>query len=77
MRETLLTAVAATIVLVSGAFAHRAEAVTLSGQDIAAARPAFVEQVANVCGANGCAPVQMKRVQNKKKPGGVVVGKHI
>jgi len=78
MREFLLTALAATIILASGALGHRAEAITLSkpaAWDASGARAALVQQVVNVCGTNGCALVQTKRVQHTKP--GSVAAKHI
>lgn len=78
MRETLLTAFAAATILSGGLFGDRAEAMTLAApvaSHVAAARAALVQQAVNVCGANGCVPVQTKRVRHQRP--GSVAAQHI
>jgi len=78
MREILLTALAATMILASGVLGHRAEAIMLAkpaALKAGGARAAVVQQVVNVCSTNGCAPVQTKRVQHTKP--GSVAANHI
>jgi hypothetical protein len=78
MRATLLTALAAASILSGGLLATRADAFTLAAPStlgIAAAPAAIVQQVATICGAGGCAPVQTKRVRHYKS--GSLVGQHI
>ncbi len=77
MRKILFTAFAAAIVLSSGVVAHRAEALTLiapAAMSAAAARVAVVEPVVSVCGSNGCAVIQTKKVQHHKAPN--IAAKH-
>jgi hypothetical protein len=77
MRQILLTACSAAIVLASGVVGHRAEAMTPiapAAVGAAAARAAVIEQVVNVCGSNGCAVIQTKRVVHHKAPN--IAAKH-
>jgi hypothetical protein len=76
MREILLTAFAAAMVLAAGAAGS--EAITFTARSAlgaTAVQAPLVQQVVNVCGSNGCAPVQTKRVQHQKP--GSVAAKHI
>ena len=78
MREILSTAFAATIVLSTGMFGHSAEATTLAAPaalNAAIAPAALIRQAANLCGTNGCALVQTKRVRHQKP--GSVAAQHI
>lgn len=78
MRGMLCTVCAAAILVASGSLGHRAQATTLaapSALHIAAVQAVEIQQVANVCGSNGCALVQTKRVQHQKP--GAVAAKHI
>lgn len=78
MREILLTAFAAAIILASAAPGHRAEAITVAARSalgVTAVQAPTVEKVVNICGSNGCVPVQTKRVQHQKP--GSVAAKHI
>jgi hypothetical protein len=79
MRGTLLTALAVAFIL-SGSVPARDVAAAMIGPGSAAraapALAAVIERVANVCGANGCVPVQTKRIIHRQKPG-TVAGNHI
>jgi hypothetical protein len=69
MRKILFTAFAAAIILTSGVFGHRAEAMTLiapAAMNAAAARVAVVQPVVSVCGSNGCSVIQTKKVVHHK-----------
>ena len=75
MRETLLTAAAAAVMLSSPLLDHRATALTLAAPAamvVTAPRAAVIERVVNVCGTHGCVPVQTKRVIHHRKPGNTV-----
>jgi hypothetical protein len=77
--RTFLTTLAAASVLAAGLLGNRADAFTLAAPStlsVAATRAAAVQQVVSVCGTNGCAPVQTKRVRHYK-PGGTAPGQHI
>lgn len=61
MRQIRLAAVAATIILSGVMFGSRTDAMTLAAPTalgVATAHQTAVQQVAVVCGNNGCAPVQ-------------------
>jgi hypothetical protein len=76
MRGILFTALAVAGLLLSGPSARHSEAATLAAAPILGnAGAALVQQVANVCGANGCVRVQTQRVHHQKP--GSVPGKHI
>jgi len=69
MHKILFTVFAAAILLTSGVAGHRAEAMTLTAptaMSAAAARMAAVQPVASVCGSNGCAVIQTKKVVHHK-----------
>ncbi len=69
MREILLTAFAAALILSGGVLGQRADAMTLlapAAVGAAAARAALVQQVVSVCGSNGCAVIQTKKVVHHK-----------
>ena len=78
MRDIVCTACVAAILAAGGVLIQRAEAFTPptpSAFSAAAASGDRIRQVVNVCGSNGCAPVQTKRVQHQKP--GAVAAKHI
>lgn len=69
MRGILLTALVAAGVLADGSLGNRAAAMMPTGAAAlyaAGARAALVHEAAAVCGSNGCAVVQTKRVQHHK-----------
>jgi hypothetical protein len=75
--RTVFAVVVAAVIL-SSAFDYGAAAVVLgmrAAVDLHAPRavaiePVVIEPVVNVCGTNGCAPVQTKRItRRQKKPG--------
>jgi hypothetical protein len=77
MRGTILTALVVAGILSGGGLSHRAEAMALAAHSppgAAAAQPA-VQQVANVCGSNGCVRVQTQKVKHQKP--GNLGGHHI
>jgi len=77
MRKILFTTAAAAIILASGVLGHRAEAMTLiapAALGAAAAHAAVVHRVVNVCGSNGCAVIQTKKVVHHKAPN--IAAKH-
>jgi hypothetical protein len=69
---SLVTGVAVTSFVLSGLSACPAAAASVVSSDDG---PAIVQQVANVCGANGCVRVQTQRVHHQKP--GSVPAKHI
>lgn len=71
MPRSLLTVFAVATVLSAGMLDNQAGAMTLvppSVVGIANADGTLVQKAAVICGNNGCAPVQTKRVQRHKKP---------
>jgi hypothetical protein len=74
MRKLLLVAFAVAVLASNAVLLHRAAAMTLaapSGLGNATARACLLQKVTNVCGANGCVAVQVKRLdkhQIKKPP---------
>jgi hypothetical protein len=71
MRKTRLTALAVAAILLGGAFGERAEAMTLappSALGVATAHAGLVQKATVVCGMNGCAPVQTRRLQKHQLP---------
>ena len=69
MREILLAAFAAAIILSSGVLEQRAEAMTLvapAAVGAAAGREALIHKVVSVCSSNGCSVVQTKKVVHHK-----------
>ncbi len=78
MRGTLLTALAVAFILSNGVLGRDADAATIgpaSASHTASAFAAAIERVVNVCGSNGCVPVQTKRIIHRPKPG-MIVGNH-
>lgn len=73
MRAAQLKMVIATVVFFTAVFGWRAEAMTVMAPAAlgeAAAGLAPIRKMVNVCGSNGCVPVQTKRV-HRQKPGSV------
>lgn len=70
MRETLLTAFAAAIVLSAATLHNRADATTASMEAVAASSRTGVQLAVSVCGSNGCSKVQTHRIQHHR-PGNV------
>lgn len=70
MRNILLTALTATIVLACGVLADRARAEMVADISLATAGVARVQDVASVCGTNGCVRVQTQKIRHHK-PGSV------
>jgi hypothetical protein len=71
MRAILLTAFAIMSVLLSGAAMRQADAaMPIGARSSTLAAP--VQEVANVCGSNGCVRVQTQRVVKHQKAGNVV-----
>lgn len=71
MRRSLLTVLAVASIMSAEMLGHQAGAMTLippSALGIANANVTLVQKAAVICGGNGCAPVQTKRVQRHKKP---------
>lgn len=69
MPKIMLVALAATLLLAGGLRADCAVAMTLAplaAYHAASGRAAPIERVTNICGSNGCVPVQTKRVQHPK-----------
>lgn len=66
MRDDILTTLAAAI-LCSGLSCAAADA----AMQTASVHGASIQRVTNVCGSNGCAPVQTKRYTRPPKPGSV------
>jgi hypothetical protein len=62
MRKTLLSALAAAIILSGGLLADRTAAMPLAPVSVTT----LVEKAAIICGGNGCAPVQTKQTQHHK-----------
>jgi hypothetical protein len=76
MREMLLTAVTTATILLAGPLGAKAMSLVIpAALDVAAARTAHVQEVVNVCGTNGCVPVQTKRVRHTRP--GSVAAQHI
>ncbi len=72
MSKTVLAALAAAAIFSGATLATRVTAMTPaapSALGAASAPSALVERVTNVCGMNGCAPVQTKRVQKPRRKG--------
>ncbi len=79
MRGTILTALALSSILSSGVLGGNVEAATIgptSASHAAAVSTIVIEWIASVCGANGCVPVQTKRIIHRQKPG-TIGGNHI
>ncbi len=77
MHKALQTAFVVAIVSV-GILASNAQAMTLTTPAALhsdAARAAVIRKVVSVCGTNGCAPVQTKRIYHQKP--GSIAAKHI
>ena len=72
MSKTLLAAVATASLLSIGMLGTRAAAMPLALPSAASARGTFVERVMNVCGMNGCVPVQTKRILRPRRVGNLV-----
>jgi hypothetical protein len=75
MSKTLLAALAAVALLSAGMLGTHAAAMTLAPPQafgVASVRGTLVERVTNVCGMNGCAPVQTKRIVRPKQFGSLV-----
>ena len=66
MRKTLLMALAATAILSVGLFAGRAAATTSAAPAAHPSEAEPIREAINVCGGNGCAPVQTKAQQRRK-----------
>ena len=68
MKKLALTGFAAAAILSGATVGLRAEPASFAASaPSAAAGPArLVREAVNVCGSNGCAPVQMRRVQHRK-----------
>jgi len=69
MRKTFLSALAAAAILSGGMPAERAQALTPatpSALYLTATAAAPVQLATVLCGTNGCAPVQTKRIQRRK-----------
>jgi hypothetical protein len=63
VRKITLIALAVAATLAGGAFDHQAAAMTVGPLRGAATANAFpVQQITNICGINGCAPVLTKRI---------------
>jgi hypothetical protein len=76
MHGILLAGLAAASLLLSGMPSRSAEAAVLAAAPMSdAGNAALVQQVTNVCGANGCVRVQTQRVRHQKP--GSVPGNHI
>jgi hypothetical protein len=66
MPKTLLSALAAVMILSCSMLADGATAMPSAAPASAPARAALVHEAAMVCGGGGCVPVQTKQVQRKK-----------
>ena len=77
MRTIWLTTIVVAVAVCGGAAWRDAVAGAIPAGSAAyvAPRATSVERVANVCGRNGCVPVQTKRVVHQKP--GSVAAKHI
>jgi hypothetical protein len=75
MSKTLLAALVSAALLSTAMLGSRAAAMTpASPSALAAASPrgALVERVTNICGLNGCVPVQTKRIIRPRPVGNLV-----
>lgn len=71
MRKARLTARAVAAILLAGVFGRGATAMTLalpSALGVGSAPAALVQKATVVCGMNGCAEVQTKRLQKHQLP---------
>jgi hypothetical protein len=73
-REGFFTAAAVTILLCGGLFYNADSAIAWPAPKALAAPATAIEPVVNVCGTNGCAPVQTKKVFHHQKPGNIKPG---